>query len=56
MDTGLVDCARDFEAVRIARFEHGGNDFFGGAGIGGAFENDQLIEMHIGSDGSDCAS
>ncbi len=40
MDAGLTGGAGDLEAVWVSGFEQGDDDFFGGAGIGGAFKDD----------------
>ena len=39
-------------AAQTAFFENGKHQFFGCAGIGGAFENDELIALQVGRDGA----
>ena len=55
VDAGLAGGARHFEAQRVAGLEHGDHDFVGGAGVGGALEDDQLVLMNVGGDGGDGA-
>ena len=55
VDAGLAGGAGDLEAAAVAGFEQGDDDFFGGAGIGGAFKDDQLALVDVGRDGLDGA-
>ena len=53
MDAGLIEGAGDLELEGIAGLEARDDQFFGGAGIGGAFEHNELALMDVGSDGGD---
>ena len=43
--------ARDLQAEGISFFEQRNDDFFGGSGVGGAFEDDQLALVQVRRDG-----
>ena len=47
VDAGLLEGARNLEPEPIAGFKHGRNNLFGGAGISGALEDDQLVLMNV---------
>ncbi len=47
----FVERARYFQAERIAGFEQRNDDLFGGAGVGGAFEDNELALMDVRRDG-----
>ena len=47
---GLVERARDLQAARVAGFQQRHDNLLGGAGIGGAFQHDELALVKPGSD------
>jgi len=55
VDAGVVWGAGYFEIKPIAGFETGDYQLFGCAGVGGAFEDDELAFLDVGRDGFDGA-
>ena len=52
MEAGFARLTHRSQPRRIAGLEDGNQDFFGGAGIGGALQNDQLARAQVWSDGA----
>ena len=52
---GIVWCAGYFEAELVADFEARDDQLFRGAGVGGAFEDDELALFNVGRNGFDGA-
>ena len=53
MYAGFIDIACDLEAELVSGFEAWDDQLFGGAGVGGAFEDNELALFDVGSDGFD---
>ena len=55
MNSWLVGSAGHFQSEQVSGFETGDDELFGGAGVGGALENDELALFDMGRDGLDGA-
>ena len=51
VEAGLFRGTRDAAGRGLPDSRNGDDDFFGGAGVGGAFEDDELAVVHVRSDG-----